>query len=374
MLTKARLVRIAVGLGIFLLVVGVLVFGLIYRVYSRSIVQSAPQSAATPTPTTVLPSPTPDPLAPFTVLLMGYGGGTHEGGKLTDTMILARFEPRQKQVHLVSLPRDIWVELPILEEETVGHKINAAYPIGLDDRNYLHKPAQYQGEGGGGSLAKYAASQVTGLPVDYFVAISFDGFIRGIDTLGGVIVDVPHTFDDYYYPIEGKEEESCGLSDEDIEAVTATMSGHLLDDTFNCRFEHLHFDAGKQEMTGERALKFVRSRKSEQSGGDFNRGLRQQALLLGVRNKVLSINFVPKAWPFINELGREVQTDIGPGVATEKLRIMGSLSDYTVHQMSLTTDNVLVQGRSADGQFVLLPKVGEGNWDEIHSFVSEGLR
>lgn len=367
----ARIVVFLVGLLVFSILVVLGMFGYLYR---RSIVESAPQIGfATPTLQSLSPTPTPDPMGPFTVLLLGYGGGTHEGGKITDTMILAHVVPRAKKVDLISLPRDIWVQLPLKGEETVGFKINAAYPIGLDDRDYPDKPEEFTGEGGGGSLAKYAVSQVSGLRVDYFVALSFNGFVRAIDTLGGVEVDVPHMFDDAFYPIEGKEEESCGLTEEDIAAVTATMSGLLLDEKFSCRFEHLHFDAGEQVMDGATALKFVRSRKSPQSGGDFNRALRQQALLLGVREKVLSLNFIPKAWPVVNELGRDVQTDIGPGVASEKLQIVGDLREYEINQVVLTTDNVLIEGRSADRQFILLPKAGEGNWEEVHGFVREKI-
>src|SRR5690606_22235607 len=141
-------------------------------------------------------------------------------------------------------------------------KLNAAYQIGSSDKNYSRKLPQFTGAAGGGELAKYAVSKILGQPVQHFVALSFAGFTKSIDVLGGVQVRVNNTFDDYWYPIEGEEDNSCGRSEEDIAALTATLSGNLLEQSFPCRYEHLHFDAGVTPMDGETALKFVRSRHS----------------------------------------------------------------------------------------------------------------
>src|SRR4030042_4846914 len=59
------------------------------------------------------PTPTPDPLAPKNILLMGYAGGDHEGATLTDTMIVARVDPRKENVTLVSIPRALGFPVPV---------------------------------------------------------------------------------------------------------------------------------------------------------------------------------------------------------------------------------------------------------------------
>lgn len=320
---------------------------------------------ASPTPT-----PTPDPLAPYSILLLGHGDPQHAGGSLTDSMILAYIQPRKQSIHLISLPRDIWVELPLLaDDEKKGYKINAAYAIGKDPRQYPERPEAFTGEGGGGSLAKYAVATVTGIEPNYFVAVNFYAFSSAIDALGGVTVRVPTGFDDPYYPIEEEKLNDCGLSPEDIAALTATLSGELLISHFPCRYEHIFFDAGPQPMDGETALKYVRSRHSTQSGNDFARAERQQLVIEAAKKKIFSINFLPKIVPLINSLSQNVRTDIDASKMAEFIGDADELNGYTIHRVVLSESNVLKAGRSADRQFILMPKDGDQQWEEIHQFI-----
>lgn len=353
----------------FFLILGTGMFAYFKRIYTSVVVH---------TPTVMLPfinkttpTPTPDPTAPYSILLLGYGGGGHDGGFLTDTMIIAYIIPKKELVYLIPIPRDVWVPLPIEGDVLIPYKINAAYAIGRDDRRFSKKPDVFKGTAGGGTLAKYAAGLVFGKQVDYFAAISFEGFQKSIDILDGVDVAVPHTFDDFLYPIEEEKENNCGKSDEDIQAVTATLSGTLLEKEFPCRYEQIHFDKGPEHMDGTRALKFVRSRKSEQYGGDFNRSLRQQALLKAVKEKVISLNFISKIFPFISTLTQDMQTDVTASVFTQKLNIHPNITSFVIK--TVTISDLFVEGRSSDGQFILIPKTGENNWDEIHSFISSSI-
>ena len=319
-------------------------------------------------------SPTPDPLGPYSILLLGHGDPQHAGGSLTDSMILAYIQPRKKSIHLISLPRDIWVELPLLPDgEKKGYKINAAYAVGKDPRQYLERPEAFRGEGGGGSLAKYAVSTVTGIEPDYFVALNFYAFSSAIDALGGITVSVPQGFDDPYYPIEEEKENDCGLPPEEIAALTATLSGNLLIDHFGCRYEHIYFDAGPQPMDGETALKFVRSRHSTQSGNDFARAERQQVVIEAVKKKIFSINFLPKIIPLINSLSQNISTDIDTAKLTELIGDAEELKSYDIYRVVLSESNVLKSGRSRDRQYILLPNAGDQNWDEIHAFIDKEI-
>lgn len=343
------------------------------RQYGRITVNT---SVPTPTPLAAAsPTPTPDPLRPFGVLLLGFGGPDHDGGYLTDTIIIAHVQPRQQTIDLISVPRDLWVQLPIEEgQEPKGFKVNAAYAIGRDDRRYPRKPAHFQGEGGGGALAKSALSEVTGLPIEYFIALSFDGFIQSIDTLGGVTVQVPVTFDDYLYPISGKGNETCGRSPEELAAMTATLSGQKLEQAFECRYEHLHFDAGKQVMDGTTAHKFVRSRHSPQHGGDFARSQRQQALLQALRTQIFQVGFVSKAIPFTQSLTADMQTDIPLRVLQTWLNQAEEYKGYDLRSIALTEQNVLKAGTSSDRHFILMPKTGMFDWTSIQEFLANELQ
>lgn len=321
------------------------------------------------------PEPSPDPLKPYTVLLLGYGGGAHSGGRLTDTIILAQVRPAEKIVRLLSIPRDAWVELPIqlnpttTETTKLGYKINAAYAIGSDDRRYTSKPAEFSGSSGGGNLAKYGVEIISGIPVDFFAAVSFYGFERGIDQLGGIWVDVPVAFTDPFYPLTGEEDNPCGLSEEAIAAVTATLSGFILEKEFPCRYESLSFAAGKQLLDGTTALKLARSRHSAVGGTDFGRLQRQQAVLRAVRDRVLSLNALPDLLKLLSRLPGDVQTDISPTLISEKMSSHGDLNEFKIEALSLTDDNAFGVSRSRDGQFILIPKAGYEQWDAVHVLI-----
>ena len=371
MSNKQLIIRTAFGVGIAVIILFLMGFGWwLYQRYSSVVVKAR-------TPGEIIrlinatPTPTPDPLAPYSVLLLGYGGPQHEGGYLTDTMIVAHIAPREKTVTLIALPRDLWVSLPLSADDgEVFYKINAAYAFGLDQRQYQDRPIQFTGAAGGGELAKHAAEYVTGLPVRYFIALSFDGFIKSIDVLDGVEVVVPHTFDDYYYPIEAEKDNVCGKSEEELVELTATLSGVLLEQEFHCRYEHVHFDRGKTYMNGETALKFVRSRKSDAYGGDYNRSIRQQALLQAVKDKIIRINFIPKVIPFINSLTADMQTDIDVKTIASILQTHPAPGEFTMHTVTLTEETVLATGVSNDGQYILEPK---DSWESVHRFISDGI-
>lgn len=321
----------------------------------------------------VTPSPTPDLNQPFSVLLMGYGGGGHAGGKLTDTMMVAHVVPKQERIYLISLPRDLWVPIESREGQLTNMKINAAYAIGSDDKNYRYKPVQYTGEAGGGEMAKDAVELVLGIPIQHFAVLSFRGFQKSIDVLGGVTVMVEKTFDDYLYPIEGKENDTCEKTPEELAAI-ATLSAALAEKEFPCRYEHLHFDKGLTLMTGETALKYVRSRHSAQDGNDFGRAARQRALIVAVKKRVLDLNFAPKIVPFISSIAADFRTDIDLETMQKWLARQDEFSEYEISSVALTNENILTYGRSSDGQFIVMPKAGEGEWSSVHQWLQEQLQ
>lgn len=176
------------------------------------------------------------------IALMGIGGEGHEGGDLTDSIIVYSYSHKDNRGVMIPLPRDIWVP-------SMAAKLNTAY-------HYGSLP-----------LAKTAITEVIGLPIHYVVILDFAGFERMIDAVGGIDVVVAHTFDDYKYPIPGLE--------------TAEPE--------SSRYEHLHFDAGLTHMDGNLALKFARSRHSEgDEGTDFARSARQELVVNAFKDKLLS--------------------------------------------------------------------------------------
>lgn len=309
----------------------------------------------------------------YRVLLLGYGGAGHDGGTLSDSVIVANVDPKNKHITLISVPRDLWVEIPVRSDLSENHKINAAYAIGLSDTLFPLKQPQYKGEVGAARLAKEVTEDVVGMPIKYYIAINFDGFKEAIDALGGISVDVPVAFDDYFYPIKGNENETCGISAAKIAEFHAQYSDFQLEKQFECRYEHLHFDQGVQSMDGETALKFVRSRHSAEHGGDFARHLRQQVVLAAVKDKLISLGAIDDAISFFQRLVGSVRTDIDEQVITDIIDTHGDLKAYTVSSVSLSEENTLISTKSLDGQFILIPKEGENVWNGIHSYIQEQI-
>lgn len=332
------------------------------------------------------PTPTPVPTPPiYTIALLGYGGAGHDGGALTDSIMVAKIDTGSEKIGLISIPRDSWVGLPTngWDQPEQHWKINAAYAIGIDDRGYPKKPTEFTGDAGGGSLARYGLEEIVGFPVQHFVAVDFTGFKRAIDVLGGVTVKVERPLTDPYYPIPGKEDDTCEKSEEEIAQLTATLSGDLLQHEFACRYEVLSFEPGRQLMDGETALKFARSRHAPNDGGDFNRSARQRAVLFAARDKILAIDFIPKIIPFLQTITGHLRTDMSVEFIREMLDQRETFLGYEVVAIPLTTDatNALGISTSANGQSIVVPKdasrsavlANEVNWQSVHEYIDGKL-
>lgn len=309
----------------------------------------------------------------FNILLLGYGGAGHSGGGLADAQLLLSLNTQTKIATLIAIPRDTWVNLPIQSDKSQYFKINAAYAIGNDDNGYPLKEEKYKGQNGGGNMEKYAVETVTGLPVDYYVSVDFGRLVAAIDALGGITVNVPKTFDDYFYPVKGEEDNLCGKSLDEVERLKAQYSGFQLEKQFTCRYEHVHFDQGPQQIDGTAALKFIRSRHSDQDGGDFARGVREQAVMVGIKDKLLSLDAINKVDDFYSEFSKMVKTDATEDNVVELLSHLGTPNDYEIKRVNISTDNLLDNSTSSDGQYILNPKTGIGNWNEIHKYIENQL-
>lgn len=311
----------------------------------------------------------------FNIVLLGYGGGTHDGAYLTDSIMVVRVDPKNQKIFLISIPRDIWIKIPTDGNDGSYWKVNAAYELGLDDTNYPNKQPQFKNPDGGGHLAEYIISHITGLPVSYFVGMDFSGFKHTIDTLGGVDINVNPAFTDYSYPIDGKEDDSCGLTSTQIASFSAQIASGSATESqaFPCRFEVLHFDAGLQHMDGERALSYVRSRHSATDGTDFGRAGRQRNLLVAVKKKVFSAGFIPQVIPFMSSLGDDLRTDMSLNDVKTLIANSNALNKYSVTMMALTDQNYLVDAVSDDGQDVLEPKDGINDWTGVHNYISSTI-
>lgn len=302
------------------------------------------------------------------LLLLGVGGGTHDGPDLTDTIIFASVDPLAKRVTLVSLPRDLWV--PELHA-----KVNSAYTFAKDNQP-------------GRELAytKKLIGNILGQQIDYAVRIDFGGFVKAVDIAGGLDIKVDRTFDDYQYPITGKEDSSCGLTETQIASLSAEIaSGSASEsESFPCRYEHLHFTKGQTHMDGETALKYVRSRHAlGPEGSDFARSKRQEKVISGFRAKIFSAGTILNPVKFVNlltTLKDSIKTDIQQSEYSDFVNLAEYMKGAKIQSA------IIDQGDDATGRlgllinppigpeygnaWVLSPRAGNGDYSEIQTYIS----
>lgn len=302
------------------------------------------------------------------MLFLGIGGGRHDGPLLTDTMIFASIDPSANRVTLVSIPRDLWVS-------EINDKVNKVYAYNETKEN-----------GTGLAQTKKIVSKIVGQKVDYGFRIDFNGFTKGVDMLGGIDVDVERTFEDFAYPISGKENDLCGYPDEAIASLSAQIAtGSATDyNFFPCRFEHLYFEKGNVEMDGDTALKFVRSRHAlGVEGTDFARSKRQEKVIRAVKDKVFSADTFLNPVKLISllELFKDsIDTDIKEDELDDFIKLARKMKDATIESIILedgdNTDNATVllinppTSPEYNYQWVLVPSVGVDDFSEIHSYIS----
>lgn len=304
------------------------------------------------------------------ILILGIGGGNHEGPNLTDTIILASLDEKNNKVTLASIPRDLW--MPDLTGN--GKKINGAYAFGEEKR-----------KGGGLSLAKAAVAKITGQDVDYAIRIDFSGFVKAIDIVGGLDINVDNTFDDYQYPISGKEDDACGLAEEDIKAFIATDSAEVdIQQKFSCRYKHIHFDKGLTHVDGETALEFVRSRHATGvEGSDFARSKRQEKVINATKEKLLSAQTLINPAKILNlyEILKEsLDTDIKQEEFDDFIRFAQKLQKAKIQSAIIDTGDeetkrtgLLINppiSNDYNYEWVLIPRIGNGDFSEIQKYIS----
>lgn len=309
------------------------------------------------------------------VLLLGIAGGTHDGANLTDTIMVASYDLKSKQVYLISIPRDLW--LPSLQS-----KANAAYEIGLNQDNGL-------------GLAKTVMGNILGIPVNYALRLDFRGFVQAVDTLGGLDIFVDNIFDDYNYPIEGKESDLCGYQEKEIDfsedqakllniepgkkKVFIAPDGSVATDSakedagakyFACRYEYLHFDKGINHMDGIIALKFVRSRHGTNGeASDFARSKRQEKVIEAVKGKLLSLDTLSnptKISELLKTFGRSIDTDISIKDGIEFYQLFSKLDKIHTFVLDDSQKNNLPNGRTS-----LLVHPAPGSYGGTYVLVSQ---
>jgi polyisoprenyl-teichoic acid--peptidoglycan teichoic acid transferase len=263
------------------------------------------------------------------ILLLGIGGKNHDGPYLTDTMMLASLNVTDKQIALLSIPRDLSIPVENTSDWTKINNIDAF--------------AEAKTPGSGGIAASEAVADILSVPVDYYVRVDFEAFKNIVNEVGGIDVSVENTLDDYSYPIDGQEDNP----------------------DYYARFQHLHVDKGLQHMDGSLALKFARSRHGTGSeASDFARARRQQLVIQAVKEKLLSANVLLNPvvlGQIISQLADHVSTNLQVWEIIKAWTMFKDVSRENIITKVIdnSPDGLLYQTINAQGAYVLLPKNGD---------------
>jgi polyisoprenyl-teichoic acid--peptidoglycan teichoic acid transferase len=276
------------------------------------------------------------------ILLMGRGGGAHNAPDLTDTLMVASVDPVNGTTTLLSVPRDLWVNVP-------GQgvmKLNAAWQTGVF--KYLGKQINGTTDDraiqAGFKSIDATLHEVLGLEIDYHLLVDFKAFKQAIDTVGGVNVNVP------------------------TDLVDPTMAWENNNDPILAH-------AGQQAMDGNKALIYARSRETS---SDFARGERQRAILLALKSKVANVGTFSnpvKISGLLNAFGDNVQTDLSIKNAQRLYSILKKVDDTNIASISLADANAAyVTTGNINGQSVVLPKAGLFKYGEIQTYIRSQLK
>jgi len=201
-------------------------------------------------------------------LLLGTGGENHDGGDLTDTIIVASLDQKSKLVTLVSIPRDLYLD----DKKIGGSRINMVY---YNAKNYFGSSAK------GLEYLKSKVETTLGIPIHYWIKIDFAGFKDLVDALGGIDVDVKEAIVDPFYP-----------------------KGETV------FYETFSISTGPHHLDGDTALKYARSRETT---SDFSRSDRQQQIIYAIKEQALKANVIlsrDKIENLFNAVKNNVETNL----------------------------------------------------------------
>lgn len=240
---------------------------------------------------------------PINILLLGIDQRDDENAGIarTDTMMLVTIDPVGKAAAMVSIPRDLWVNIPGYAPQ----RINVAHSLGGPD------------------LAKKTVSANFGVPVQYYARVNFGGFEDLVNAMGGVLVDVERPIKDDEYP------------------------------TQDYGYQRIYIPPGPQLMDGQTALFYARSRHSE---NDFGRAARQQRVILAMRDRALQLNMLPKAPQLLGLVQKAVSTDLQPDQMLALARLGSELDRARITNLVIDA-NYATPFKGEGGADLLAPDV-----------------
>lgn len=235
--------------------------------------------------------------------------GVDEDGLRSDTIMVASYDVNEAKVNMLSVPRDTKI---YIENRKMTRKINEIHAISSKEKT---------GEILGAEATAEVVTQLTGIPINYYVEFSFSAIDSLFDILGPVEFDVPD--------VEGK---GRGMNyDDPVQNLS------------------IHLKPGLQKLSGNQIQQFLRYRKSNYgvgTGSDTDRITRQQELVKAVIDQKVNASILVKLPSIFSQLSKEMITNVTAGDITKYIRYAARLSGESVNAYSLPGDTKTISGGS----------------------------
>lgn len=270
--------------------------------------------------------------------------GEDNEASLTDSILVASIDPVNKKTAMVSIPRDLWVT----SSSAGSSKVNAVYPLAKqaalaekpDNERAAKKKAVEE--------LQVVIEEVLGININYYVTVDVAGFERAVDIVGGVEMNVPEEL---------------------------AVSEHMWDDVRNVPY-YLDVPAGQQKFDPQRALFFVRTRKTS-TRGDFDRTERQRLFLNALASKMLSAGTYTnpvRITKLMDTFKANIVTNFSIDDAVCMAKNAQELDTKNMLSVGLADEaNQVVTTGWVENQSIVQPLAGVGVYDEVHQLIRKSF-
>lgn len=271
----------------------------------------------------------------------------HEGGDLTDSIMIASIDPKTKNGFLLSVPRDLWVKYGRACDSGYEGKINAVYQCGK---------GQKDDEKAGAEMLKGVVSKNFGLDIQYYTKVNYTALKDAVNAVGGITVNID-------------SDDPRGILDRNFD--------------WKCKYKcyYVKHPNGPAKLDGEHALALARARNASGGyglgGGNFDREGYQQKIIIAIRDKAMSAGVLAnpvKVNGLIDTVGKNVRTNFEAGEVKSLVKLAQETDSNKLKQLTLVDEKKpLVTTGNHSGQSIVRPVDGVYDFSSIKAYVKMNL-
>ncbi len=261
----------------------------------------------------------------------------HQGGQLTDSIMIVSIDIKNNTGFLLSVPRDLWVNIPSLNQHA---KINSA-----NDASKFSAPNLPSG--GMGQLQQIVQNDL-GIPIDYYALIDYTAFKDAVNAVGGITVNI-------------QSGDPRGLYD---------------------AYTNLQLSNGEDTLNGQEALNLARARGDNSAGdisygfpnSDFDRTMHQRQMLVALKDKASSLGIITnpiKIGQLFDAIGNNVQTDMSLADVLKIDQLSKGVNDNALQSLTYSdsgSNPLLTSYTAPDGEDALIPTAGVDDFSQVQGY------